>query len=59
MIHSLGEIVEWISRVMTLLPGDVILTGTPEGVGPMTAGQRVSVTIEGIGTLSNPVVDKP
>lgn len=59
MIHSVGEIVEWISRVMTLLPGDVILTGTPEGVGPMTAGQRVSVTIEGIGTLSNPVVDKP
>ncbi|MEO9327403.1 fumarylacetoacetate hydrolase family protein [Gordonia aurantiaca] len=58
MLHDVGEIVEWISRVMTLLPGDVILTGTPEGVGPMVAGQRVSVTIEGIGTLSNPVVDK-
>ena len=43
---------------MTLLPGDVILTGTPEGVGPMTAGQRVSVTISGLGTLSNPVMDK-
>ncbi|MBY4573889.1 2-hydroxyhepta-2,4-diene-1,7-dioate isomerase [Gordonia paraffinivorans] len=58
MLHDVGEIVEWISRVMTLLPGDVILTGTPEGVGPMVAGQRVSVTVEGIGTLSNPVVDK-
>lgn len=43
--------------VMTLLPGDV-LTGTPEGVGPMTAGQRVSVTISGLGTLSNPRMDK-
>jgi 2-keto-4-pentenoate hydratase/2-oxohepta-3-ene-1,7-dioic acid hydratase in catechol pathway len=58
MIHSVGEIIEWISRVMTLMPGDVILTGTPAGVGPMTAGQEVSVTIEGIGTLTNPVVDK-
>ncbi|MCX2753285.1 MULTISPECIES: fumarylacetoacetate hydrolase family protein [Gordonia] len=58
MLHDVGEIVEWISRVMTLLPGDVILTGTPEGVGPMVAGQRISVTVDGIGTLSNPVVDK-
>ncbi|MEZ5209662.1 fumarylacetoacetate hydrolase family protein [Gordonia sp. (in: high G+C Gram-positive bacteria)] len=58
MLHSVGEIVEWISRVMTLLPGDVILTGTPAGIGPMTAGQTVAVTVEGIGTLSNPVVDK-
>ncbi|MGX7693675.1 fumarylacetoacetate hydrolase family protein [Gordonia polyisoprenivorans] len=59
MLHDIGAIVEWISRVMTLLPGDVILTGTPEGVDPMVAGQRVSVTVEGLGTLSNPVVDKP
>ncbi|MBD0859883.1 fumarylacetoacetate hydrolase family protein [Gordonia sp. zg691] len=58
MLHDIGAIVEWITRVMTLLPGDVILTGTPEGVGPMVAGQRVSVTVDGIGTLSNPVVDK-
>ncbi|GAB99452.1 fumarylacetoacetate hydrolase family protein [Gordonia namibiensis NBRC 108229] len=58
MLHDIGEIVEWITRIMTLLPGDVILTGTPEGVGPMVAGQRVSVTVSGIGTLSNPVVDK-
>jgi 2-keto-4-pentenoate hydratase/2-oxohepta-3-ene-1,7-dioic acid hydratase in catechol pathway len=40
---------------MDLLPGDVILTGTPAGVGPLEAGQTVSVTVEGIGTLSNPV----
>jgi len=58
MLHDVGEIVEWISRVMTLLPGDVILTGTPEGVGPIVDGDTVSVTIEGIGTLSNPVVRK-
>lgn len=58
LLHDVGEIVEWISAVMTLLPGDVILTGTPEGIGPMTAGQEVSVTIEGIGTLTNPVADR-
>jgi len=40
---------------MTLLPGDILLTGTPAGVGPMTDGQRVSVSIEGIGTLTNKV----
>ncbi|GAA4396734.1 fumarylacetoacetate hydrolase family protein [Tsukamurella soli] len=55
MLHSVGEIIEWISAVMTLLPGDVILTGTPAGVGPMADGQLVSVTVEGIGTLTNPV----
>ncbi|HEY3033900.1 MAG TPA: fumarylacetoacetate hydrolase family protein, partial [Streptosporangiaceae bacterium] len=41
--------------VMTLLPGDIILSGTPAGVGRMTEGQTVSVTVEGIGTLTNPV----
>lgn len=59
MLHDIGAIIEWISRVMTLLPGDVILTGTPDGIGPMVAGQRVSVTVEGLGTLTNPVIDKP
>jgi 2-keto-4-pentenoate hydratase/2-oxohepta-3-ene-1,7-dioic acid hydratase in catechol pathway len=44
--------------VMTLLPGDVILTGTPAGVGPMQPGDRVEVEIEGIGVLSNKVVGK-
>jgi 2-keto-4-pentenoate hydratase/2-oxohepta-3-ene-1,7-dioic acid hydratase in catechol pathway len=58
MIHDIGAIVEWISAVMTLLPGDLILTGTPEGVGPIEDGDTVSITIEGIGTLSNPVVRK-
>ncbi len=58
MLHDVGAIVEWVSAVMTLLPGDVILTGTPEGVGPIAHGDMVSVTIEGIGTLSNPVVRK-
>jgi 2-keto-4-pentenoate hydratase/2-oxohepta-3-ene-1,7-dioic acid hydratase in catechol pathway len=58
LLHSVGDVVEWISRVMTLLPGDVILTGTPSGVGPMKAGQSVSVTVDGIGTLTNPVVDR-
>ncbi len=55
MVFTVGEIVEFVSGVMTLLPGDVLLTGTPAGVGPMVAGQTVSVTIEGIGTLRNPV----
>ena len=58
MIHDVGAIVEWISAVMTLLPGDLILTGTPEGVGPIEDGDTVSVTVEGIGTLTNPVVRK-
>ena len=57
-LHDIPKIIEWVSAVMTLLPGDVILTGTPEGVGPIVAGQTVSVTVEGIGTLSNPVADK-
>lgn len=55
LVHDAGALIAWISAVMTLLPGDVILTGTPAGVGPMMAGQQVSVTIEGIGTLTNPV----
>ncbi len=58
MIHDIGAIVEWISGVMTLLPGDLVLTGTPAGVGPIEDGDTVSVTIEGIGTLANPVVRK-
>jgi 2-keto-4-pentenoate hydratase/2-oxohepta-3-ene-1,7-dioic acid hydratase in catechol pathway len=54
LVHKVPELIEFISGVMTLLPGDVILTGTPAGVGPMTDGQQVSITIEGIGTLTNP-----
>ena len=58
MIHDVGAIVEFVSAVMTLLPGDLILTGTPEGVGPIEQGDTVSVIIEGVGRLSNPVVRK-
>ena len=58
MVHSVTELVAWISSVMTLLPGDVILTGTPAGVSAITAGDVVRVTIDGIGTLENPVVDR-
>jgi len=57
LIHSIGTIIEAITAVMTLLPGDVILTGTPAGVSTLHPGNTVSVTIEGIGTLRNPVVD--
>jgi 2-keto-4-pentenoate hydratase/2-oxohepta-3-ene-1,7-dioic acid hydratase in catechol pathway len=57
LIHKIPELVEFVSGVMTLLPGDVILTGTPDGVGPMKNGQQVSITIEGIGRLTNPAQD--
>jgi 2-keto-4-pentenoate hydratase/2-oxohepta-3-ene-1,7-dioic acid hydratase in catechol pathway len=56
MLHGVAELVAYISAVMTLLPGDVILTGTPEGVGPISAGQTVEVSVAGLGTLANPVV---
>jgi 2-keto-4-pentenoate hydratase/2-oxohepta-3-ene-1,7-dioic acid hydratase in catechol pathway len=56
MIHDVETLVAYASSAFTLLPGDVILTGTPAGVGPVDAGQRVEVEIEGIGTLSNPFV---
>jgi 2-keto-4-pentenoate hydratase/2-oxohepta-3-ene-1,7-dioic acid hydratase in catechol pathway len=55
MVHGVASLIEFISEIMDLLPGDVILTGTPAGVGPIEAGQTVSVEIEGIGRLSNPV----
>ncbi len=58
LLHDVGELIAYISAVMTLRPLDVILTGTPAGVGPMTAGQTVSVTVEGLGTLTNRVVDR-
>jgi len=57
MIHSIPKIIAYVSAVMTLLPGDVILTGTPAGVGPILVGQRVDVIIENLGTLPNPVVE--
>ena len=56
LIHPVAKLVAYVSAMMTLLRGDLILTGTPAGVGPVTAGQRVEVEIEGIGTLSNPFI---
>jgi 2-keto-4-pentenoate hydratase/2-oxohepta-3-ene-1,7-dioic acid hydratase in catechol pathway len=56
MVFSPSELVSYISQMITLEPGDVVMTGTPAGVGPLQAGDLVEVTIEGIGTLSNPVV---
>jgi len=56
MIFGVDELVAFISRVMTLLPGDVILTGTPAGVGPIRPGDRMEVVIDRIGSLRNPVV---
>ena len=55
LIFTIPELVAYISSYTTLLPGDVVLTGTPSGVGPMLPGQVVSIDIEGIGTLTNPV----
>ncbi len=56
LIVDVPTLIEFISAAFTLLPGDVILTGTPAGVGPVEHGQRVEVEIEGIGTLANPFV---
>lgn len=58
LLHDVSELIAYVSAVMTLLPGDVLLTGSPAGVGPMQAGQSVAVAIEGIGTLTNLVVDR-
>ncbi|MFW6140477.1 MAG: fumarylacetoacetate hydrolase family protein [Acidobacteriota bacterium] len=56
MIFSVPELFRYISHIMTLMPGDIITTGTPAGVGPMSPGDRVDVQIEGIGALSNTVM---
>ncbi|HMK74863.1 MAG TPA: fumarylacetoacetate hydrolase family protein [Thermodesulfobacteriota bacterium] len=56
LIFDPRELVSFISRVMMLLPGDVIATGTPSGIGPMAVGDKVDVVIEGVGILSNDVV---
>jgi 2-keto-4-pentenoate hydratase/2-oxohepta-3-ene-1,7-dioic acid hydratase in catechol pathway len=55
LIFGLPTLISYISQVMTLLPGDVVLTGTPAGVGPIRPGQVVECTVEGLGTLSNTV----
>ncbi|MGC4747166.1 fumarylacetoacetate hydrolase family protein [Micromonospora sp. DT201] len=56
MVFDVAGLVSYISHVMTLLPGDVVLTGTPAGVSPLVEGDTVTVRIEGIGELTNPVV---
>lgn len=58
MVFTVPDVIAYVSSFMTLLPGDVILTGTPDGVGPMQVGDSVSVTIEGLGTLTNQVVSR-
>ena len=56
LIFGVPDLVAFISSVMTLLPGDIISTGTPSGIGPLVAGDTVSVEVEGVGVLENPVV---
>lgn len=58
MIRSIPELISFASSIFTLLPGDVILTGTPAGVGQVKPGQRVEIEVEGIGKMSNPVMDR-
>lgn len=55
MVHSINDLVVFVSSVMTLIPGDVILTGTPAGVGPLADGDRVSVSVSGVGRLDHTV----
>lgn len=59
MVFSTRHLIAFVSSVMTLEPGDVLLTGTPSGVGPLTDGDEVQVEIEGIGELTNPVRTEP
>jgi 2-keto-4-pentenoate hydratase/2-oxohepta-3-ene-1,7-dioic acid hydratase in catechol pathway len=59
MIFSVATVLSYVSRVMTLEPGDLVSTGTPEGVGPLVAGDVVEVEVEHIGVLSNPVRPRP
>jgi 2-keto-4-pentenoate hydratase/2-oxohepta-3-ene-1,7-dioic acid hydratase in catechol pathway len=56
LIFPVPRLIAFISAVMTLLPGDVITTGTPSGIGPLAAGDRVTIKVEGVGELTNPVI---
>jgi 2-keto-4-pentenoate hydratase/2-oxohepta-3-ene-1,7-dioic acid hydratase in catechol pathway len=55
MVFGVATVIEYITTFMTLLPGDVVLTGTPEGVGKLEPGDRIEVEVEGVGVLANPV----
>jgi 2-keto-4-pentenoate hydratase/2-oxohepta-3-ene-1,7-dioic acid hydratase in catechol pathway len=60
MVFSIPFVLEYVSRVMTLEPGDIVATGTPDGIGPLKPGDRVEVEVSGVGKVSNPVVrDEP
>jgi 2-keto-4-pentenoate hydratase/2-oxohepta-3-ene-1,7-dioic acid hydratase in catechol pathway len=56
LIFTIPELVQFISTVMTLLPGDIIATGTPSGIGPIKPGDQVTIHVEGVGALTNSVV---
>ncbi len=56
LVFPIPFLIEYVSRVMTLEPGDILATGTPEGVGPLQPGDRVEVDVAGVGRISNPVV---
>ena len=58
LLFSVPQLVSYISQAITLLPGDVIITGTPSGVGEIAPGDRMEIEIEGIGTLANPVISE-
>ena len=55
MVFPIPELVRFITAVMTLEPGDLIATGTPDGIGPLSAGDRVEIEIPGVGIVANPV----
>jgi len=59
MVFSVRQLIAFSSSVMTLEEGDILMTGTPSGISPLTAGDRVVITIEGIGSLENPVIAEP
>jgi 2-keto-4-pentenoate hydratase/2-oxohepta-3-ene-1,7-dioic acid hydratase in catechol pathway len=59
LVFDVAYLVSYLSQAITLRPGDVIITGTPQGVGPMVPGDVVEIEIEGIGVLRNPVVAEP
>ena len=55
LVFPVPELLHFISRIMTLVPGDIVATGTPAGIGPLSPGDRVEISIEGVGTLVNVV----
>jgi len=55
MLFSIVDLLVYVSRMMTLEPGDLVLTGTPEGVGPLADGDNIEVEVSGVGVLGNPV----